>query len=355
MKAATTFVLSLLAVVPFVSAHGYVSQVTVDGKTYKGNTPNSNSVKSPIRMINDVSPVKGASNKYLSCGQNAQKAATVATAKPGSKVSFQWVNGNGGNWPHNVGPLLTYMASCGSGGCANFDSSNAKWFKIEEAGKQKDGTWAQAKLMQGQAAEVQLPSNIAPGEYLIRHEIIALHTAMSLGGAEYYPSCTQLKVTGSGTGKPSKTVSLPGAYKDTDPGILVDVYDLKGAYVFPGPALSNLVGKTVLAASGNGTAAASSSASATASSATTKASSASTKSSSATTKASGTTKAASSTTKASSATAKASSSARVSASSVRTSASSTVAAAQPAASDDEYDCEDEQLPKRYSRVMRAIV
>ncbi|KAI0350297.1 hypothetical protein OH77DRAFT_1087377 [Trametes cingulata] len=326
MKAATTFVLSLLAVVPFVSAHGYVSQVTVDGKTYKGNTPNSNSVKSPIRMINDVSPVKGASNKYLSCGQNAQKAATVATAKPGSKVSFQWVNGNGGNWPHNVGPMLTYMASCGSGGCANFDSSNAKWFKIEEAGKQKDGTWAQAKLMQGQAADVQLPSNIAPGEYLIRHEIIALHTAMSQGGAEFYPSCAQLKVTGSGTGTPSKTVSFPGAYKDTDPGILVDVYDLKSAYVFPGPAISNLAGKTVLATGGNGTTAASSSASVTVPSATTKASSSSHASS-------------------------------THASSTRASASSTVAAAHPSVSADEYDCEEEeeQLPKRYSRVMRAIV
>ena len=115
------------------------------------------------------------------------------------------------------------MASCGSAGCANFDSSKAQWFKIEEAGLQKDGTWAQAALMQGKPAVVQLPSNIAPGEYLIRHEIIALHTAMTLGGAEFYPSCAQLKVSGSATGKPAKTVSLPGAYKDTDPGILVDV------------------------------------------------------------------------------------------------------------------------------------
>ena len=48
-------------------------------------------------MISDVSPVKGATNKFLSCGQNAQKAALVADAKPGSTVSFQWVNGQGGN------------------------------------------------------------------------------------------------------------------------------------------------------------------------------------------------------------------------------------------------------------------
>ncbi|KAI0821719.1 glycoside hydrolase [Trametes gibbosa] len=247
MKASTTFVLLVLAAVPFVSAHGYVSQVTIDGKSYKGNTPNSNSVKSPIRMIDDVSPVKGATNKYLSCGQNAQKAATVASANPGSKVTFKWVNGLGGNWPHNVGPLMTYMASCGSAGCTQFDSSKARWFKIAQAGQTSTGAWAQAALMSGGSASVTLPSGIAPGEYLLRHEIIALHTAMTAGGAEFYPSCTQIKVGGSKTGTPNATVSFPGAYKDTDAGILVDVYDLVGKYVFPGPAISNLAGKTVAA------------------------------------------------------------------------------------------------------------
>lgn len=45
MKAATTFALSVLALLPFVSAHGYVSQVTIDGTSYKGNTPGSSSSK----------------------------------------------------------------------------------------------------------------------------------------------------------------------------------------------------------------------------------------------------------------------------------------------------------------------
>jgi sarcosine oxidase gamma subunit len=75
----------------------------------------------------------------------------------------------------------------------------------------------------GVAANVTLPSNIAPGAYLIRHEIIALHLADKAGGAEFYPSCSQIRVGGSGTGVPkdSELVSLPGAYSDTDPGILV--------------------------------------------------------------------------------------------------------------------------------------
>ncbi|KAI0631535.1 glycosyl hydrolase family 61-domain-containing protein [Trametes polyzona] len=330
MKAATTLALSLLAVVPFVSAHGYVSEVTIDGKSYKGNSPNSNSVKSPIRMIDDVSPVKGASNKYLSCGQNAQKAATVASANPGSKVSFQWVNGNGGNWPHNVGPMLTYMASCGSTGCKNFDSSNARWFKIAQVGQESDGTWAQAAMMNGEASSVTLPSNIAPGEYLLRHEIIALHTAMSEGGAEFYPSCTQIKVGGNGKGYPSSTVSLPGAYKDTDAGLLVDVYDMTSKYVFPGPAISNLAGKTAFASNGTSTDDSDDSDDSETSSASETASSTATA-----------TESASASSTATSATASA----------------STTADAEEGCDEEEAaeDYEESQLPRRFSRVMRAIL
>lgn len=75
----------------------------------------------------------------------------------------------------------------------------------------------------GEVANVTLPSNIAPGNYIIRHEIIALHLANTLGGAEFYPSCSQLSLSGSGKGAPTsdELVSLPGAYSDNDPGIYV--------------------------------------------------------------------------------------------------------------------------------------
>lgn len=50
-------------------------------------------------------------------------------------------------------------------------------------------------------------------------QIIALHLATSMGGAEFYPSCTQVSIGGSGTGQPDSTVLFPGAYSDSDPGI----------------------------------------------------------------------------------------------------------------------------------------
>ena len=86
-----------------------------------------------------------------------------------------------------------------------------------------------------------LPPNIAPGGYLVRQEIIALHLAQTQGGAEFYPSCTQIMVGGSQTGTPNQTVSFPGAYSDTDPGILdTTVFTTGATYIFPGPPVSNL-------------------------------------------------------------------------------------------------------------------
>ena len=85
--------------------------------------------------------------------------------------------------------------------------------------------------MNGDAFTIKLPENLTPGDYLIRHEIIALQIAVSVGGAEFYPSCSQLRVGGSQSGAPSSSdlVSLPGAYSDTDPGI----YDPSVSHFLP--------------------------------------------------------------------------------------------------------------------------
>ena len=91
---------------------------------------------------------------------------------------------------------------------------------------------------------VTIPNNLAPGNYLIRHEIIALHLATQRGMAEFYPGCAQLRISGSQTGKPvdSELVSLPGAYSDDDPGIYdPSVYNPQVDYVFPGPPVAAFV------------------------------------------------------------------------------------------------------------------
>jgi hypothetical protein len=165
--------LPILALLPSVAAHGYVKKVVIDGTTYTGPLPadsagEANNSPSPIRQIADIGPVKGATNPDINCGLSAQLASLVVPANPGSSLAFYWGNPSGGNvsrtshltraffahisypfilrcdkWPHEVGPLMTYMASCDTTTCDKFNGSTAKWFKIDQIGQKSGGTWYQ--------------------------------------------------------------------------------------------------------------------------------------------------------------------------------------------------------------------
>jgi hypothetical protein len=247
MKASTLFfpfLAAALSLIPSAHAHGFVFTFGVDGKEYKGNIPNGRTDPSPIRQVSDQSPIHGATNPTVNCGMGAPNAALVVDAMPGSEVSWDWRTASLGKWPHNTGPLLTYLASCGSTTCDKFDARTAKWFKIDEAGKDNNGVWIQQQTMDGNVYSTNLPKNLAPGDYLVRHEIIALHLATQKGGAEFYPSCQQIRVGGSGTGVPTQNelLSFPGAYSDDDPGIFTpNVFDPNSNYVFPGGPIAKLV------------------------------------------------------------------------------------------------------------------
>ena len=69
-----------------------------------------------------------------------------------------------------------------------------------------------------------IPSCLKKGFYLVRHEIIALHAAYAYPGAQFYPGCHQLNVTGSGSTVPSSLSAFPGAYNGADAGITYDAY-----------------------------------------------------------------------------------------------------------------------------------
>ncbi|KAF5309256.1 hypothetical protein D9619_012697 [Psilocybe cf. subviscida] len=254
---------SVLAAATYVSAHGHVHQITIAGKAYLGNVPQASPTPSVIRQISTPNPIKGARNVAINCGQDAVPAALVADAKPGDEITFDWTSGELTPWPHNIGPMLTYMASCGNVACDKYDPKDADWFKIDQVGRKPlntNGDWVQKDLFGGGVANVTLPSNLAAGNYLIRHEIIALHIAQNPGGAEFYASCSQLRVGGNETGvpRPEDLVKLPGAYNDNDAGILVNVFNTVAPgvfpeYKFPGPAVAELVNGGVGAGSGNGT------------------------------------------------------------------------------------------------------
>ncbi|KAF7378062.1 hypothetical protein MSAN_00230300 [Mycena sanguinolenta] len=223
--------LPLLAL-PSVLGHGFVWKVGIDAaQTLIGNIPNAKPTGSIVPQINSGDPF----------------AEDIVDVNPGDNMSFLWV----AVWPHSIGSMLTCMTACPDSDCSTFNSSNAKWCKIAQVGRipnDSQGAWFQNFLYtaDGVLADVTLPTNIAPAPYLIRHEIIALQLVTILGGAEFHPSCSQIRVGGSGTGVPTDDglVTLPGAYSDTDPGILVpDIFsvDPVPAYTFPGPAIASFV------------------------------------------------------------------------------------------------------------------
>ena len=97
--------------------------------------------------------------------------------------------------------------------------------------------WGANVILKKLAWESTIPASLAPGNYLIRHEIIALHQANT---PQFYAECAQLQVTGSGTAQPSGNflATIPGYASQSDPGITVDTYGSKATtYTPPGPAV----------------------------------------------------------------------------------------------------------------------
>lgn len=129
---------------------------------------------------------------------------------------------------------MTYMANCG-GDCSTVDPTALSFFKIDEAGLNPDGSFASDTLIANNNTwTVTIPSDIAPGQYVIRHELLALHSAGTSGGGQFYPMCANLEITGSGSANPAG-VKFPGAYTASDPGILVNIYQKLTSYEIPGP------------------------------------------------------------------------------------------------------------------------
>lgn len=90
---------------------------------------------------------------------------------------------------------------------------------------------------QGASWTVTIPAELKPGEYLLRHEILGLHVAGTRMGAQFYPACVQIKVSGSGTKSLPSGIGLPGAYDPDDAGILVQLWQVnqgQRGYTAPG-------------------------------------------------------------------------------------------------------------------------
>ena len=142
----------------------------------------------------------------------------------------------------SYGPVQVYLSKVTDSKTAD---GSTPWFKIFEDTWAKasststgsDDYWGTKDLNKNCGKmDLKIPSGLAAGDYLLRAEAIALHAAGGLNGAQFYITCFQLTVTGSGSTTPSG-VSLPGAYKATDPGIQINIYQQLSTYIAPGPSV----------------------------------------------------------------------------------------------------------------------
>jgi cellulase len=238
--------LAALAGAATVVAHGHVNDIIVNGVQWPGYDPtvfpymsNPPTVAGWTTSQTDngfVAPSAFTSGDII-CHRNASNAGGHAVVAAGDKVFIQW-----NTWPEShKGPVIDYLANCGSTGCESVDKTALKFFKIDEVGlvdgSSAPGTWGSDQLIANNNSWlVEIPPTIEPGFYVLRHEIIALHSAGSSDGAQAYPQCFNLQVTGGGSDSPAGTLgeSLYGA---SDPGILVNIYQTLSTYTIPGPAL----------------------------------------------------------------------------------------------------------------------
>ncbi|KAF2252649.1 lytic polysaccharide monooxygenase [Trematosphaeria pertusa] len=245
MKFLAAAVLSLLPAL--TSAHCVAQRVRVNGQDNGElvgiRTPTSNN---PIQNVND-------GNFACNSGFKTPVSTKVIDVKGGDKVGVMWGHVIGGAQFANdkdnpiaashKGPTIFYMAKVDD--AAKADGKGLKWFKVAQDGLDGSGKWGVDRMISsGGWVDFTMPSCVAPGQYLLRAEIIALHSATKPSQAQFYVGCAQIKVSGSGTSTGSQTVSFPGAYSAQDPGILVNIYDTKGQpngggkpYQIPGPAV----------------------------------------------------------------------------------------------------------------------
>ncbi|MCJ1239221.1 hypothetical protein MMC14_007215 [Varicellaria rhodocarpa] len=255
----TVAILGVIASISRVATHGTVSGVVADGVYYQGYSP-SMKYQTPSPKVVGWSIPEDLSNGFIDpnnytlpdiiCHLGATPGQATASVKAGGIVKLLWTP-----WPvSHHGPVIDYLANC-NGECTTVDKTVLKFNKIDGVGLIDDnstpGTWATDQLIANNNSwTVTIPKSIAPGNYVLRHEIIALHSAGTTNGAQNYPQCINLQVTGSGNNS-IKTGTLGEAlYTPSDAGILVNIYTTLTSYLVPGPAM---ISDAISTSQGNGT------------------------------------------------------------------------------------------------------
>ncbi|KAF2249269.1 lytic polysaccharide monooxygenase [Trematosphaeria pertusa] len=245
-----SLLLPLLPLIPPTTAHGRITNITTaSGLVYQGWDPELALRTTPppplaawtaSNLGNIFVPPSQFNTSAIICHYNATPGALHVNASAGEALTLQW-----NEWPvSHKGPVLTYLAAC-NGSCAAVQKERLEWVKVDQQGWLNSsgwdglgGTWASDVLIANRAAwMVKLPSQLAEGYYVLRHEIIALHVANETDGAQAYPQCVNVRVGKGGAESIEGGVVGSKLYGMGDKGILVDIHHKLTGYSIPGPNL----------------------------------------------------------------------------------------------------------------------
>ncbi|KAL1733491.1 glycoside hydrolase [Schizophyllum commune] len=147
----------------------------------------------------------------------------IATVSAGSTVGFHADNTMG-----HPGYFSAYLTPADPSADSNQAGLGETWFKIWEWSPSfSPDTGLVFDSENIVEFNFTIPKSVPSGQYLLRQ-------------ATFYIACAQLNIENGGNGTPSPTVSFPGAYSPTDPGILINIYALPdgySGYEAPGPAV----------------------------------------------------------------------------------------------------------------------
>lgn len=218
LRSTTMKVLMSILTASLASAHTIFSSLEVGGI--------NQGVGNGVRVPSYNGPIEDVTSNSIACNgppNPTTPSSKVITVQAGSTMTAVWryMLSTTGSAPADVmdishkGPTLAYLKKVSD---ATTDTGvGGGWFKIQQDGL-SNGVWGTEKVINGQGKhQIKIPECIAPGQYLLRAEMIALHGAGNYPGAQFYTECAQINVVGgTGSKTPSNTVSFPGAYKVSD-------------------------------------------------------------------------------------------------------------------------------------------
>ncbi|KAI0357971.1 glycoside hydrolase family 61 protein [Trametes cingulata] len=224
-------IVSLVVFTAHAFAHYTFPSLIVDGKETEPwvNVRKTNNYYSqaPVTDVN--------STDFRCYNSQTQASARTIDVAAGSSIGIAC-----DQTIYHPGVVNVYMAKAPEGtDVSAWDGSGRVWFKAYEITAKTDGGKSITFPAQGlPSVNFTLPQNLPSGQYLVRMEAIALHSAEKYGGAQFYISCGQINVTGGGRATPGPLVAIPGVYTGYEPGILIDInWPIPENYTQPGPAV----------------------------------------------------------------------------------------------------------------------